>query len=166
MSKVYNISMSESGEDKVLLQTTLDPTKFGTGVKTNAVKNGGEETVYKYVSGSDPAIQESARVGWYPPADRSKPASVTNTSVKIKSVGTETDSVSGEISYFPLEVTVAFSDGSHGRAPRADVAAMLQMAQSIIIQGVAPDGDPSMSALTRLAYGETDVLNTVFVLGS
>lgn len=153
MTTTYTIPFSVEGTDEDLAFTVLDRAVMGTGL-TTVVANGGEETLYRYVpTVGDPSRPTTLRVGHYPPGDRKS----TNDSVKIRTVGIRTDG-DGVETEFPLEVTVAVADGSHGQVAREEVAALLMMAQSVLIRPVGVGNEASTTMLNRLSFGVSDIL--------
>lgn len=156
MTTTFSLPIASTGVDKPLSFTTLDRALFGPRLPL-PVKNGGEESVYKFVDGS-PLLSTSLRVGHYPPSGQGV---TTNDSVKIRAVGVKTDS-EGVETLFPVEATIALADGSHGQLARADMAAILMMAASVLIEGVGVGDEASTTALTRLAFGVTDILGVTF----
>jgi len=155
MATVYALPLAITGEDKTLEFTCKDPADFGPGVTTPVAR--GEETLYKFVSG-DPAHPTTMRVGSYEPGPNSP---TKNSSVKVRTIGTKTND-DATIEYFPFEVTVAIADGSLGQLDRADVAALLMMAVSAYIEPAGVANEASVTALSRLAFGVSDILNVTF----
>lgn len=155
MTTTFVLPLAATGEDKPLSLTCIDRSLFGPGLPI-ATKLGGEETTYRYVSGS-PTVPSSVRVGHYPP----NAVGTTNDSVKIRSTGIKTDG-DGVETMFPVEATIAVADGSNGQLARADIAAMLMLALSVYLEGVGVGDEASVTALTRLSFGVTDILNVTF----
>lgn len=156
MTTTYVLPISTSGVDKTLEFTCFDRATLGPGV-TIPVKNDGEETTYRFIDGN-PAKPSSIRVGHYPP---SVSGVTTNDSVKIRAIGIKTDG-DGVETEFPVEATIAVADGSHGQLSRADIAALLMMALSVYLEPAGVDDEASTTALTRLSFGVTDIINVTF----
>lgn len=156
MPTTYTLPFTLTGASEPLTITTIDRANFGPGIPS-VVDRGGSETTYRYVSGN-PSRPTTLRVGHYPP---SKAGATTNDSVKLRATGVKTDG-DGVESEFPVEVTIATADGSHGQLDRADIAAMLMIAFTVYVMPVGEADEPSESALERLSFGVTDILGTTF----
>lgn len=156
MTTTYAVPFAATGEDKTLELTTIDRANFGAPLNTT-VKNGGRESVYGYVDGN-PSRPTSLRVGHYPPSAQ---GATVNESVKLRTVGVKTDG-DGVETDFPFEATLAVADGSLGQLARADVAAMLMMLVSVYLEPAGVDDEASTTVLTRMSFGETEILNVTF----
>jgi len=128
--------------------------KFADGV-TAINAQGGEDTVYRFIGGSNPALPASLRIGNYPPT---KPGQSLNSSAKLRVSCLKTDG-DGVESILPVEVVVAINDGTLGMLGRAAMANLVFYTVSSLVVATshtAPSLD--MTQLNALVRGATDIL--------
>lgn len=152
MATTYSLAFVTTPDTQRIDAPILDPATFASGVTTPNAQ-GGEDTIYRHLA-SAPNTPTTLRVGYYPPT---KAGLGTNTSAKLRAVGVKTDG-DGVESFFPLEGTIAFNDGSNGMLDRDDVAAFLMLLVSAITVGKATPFAPNPAMLEALAVGATDVM--------
>jgi len=156
MAITFAIPVTAFGESFPVELTRIDRETVDSGT-TVATPNGGSETVYKFVVG-DPSHRSQVRVGDYPP---SKSGSSYNKSVRLTTVATKTNTITGEVETKPISCVISTSDGfGIGVLDDEDYLALVMMTMSVLLPGskVADDA-PETAAVERLSFGSTEVMH-------
>lgn len=152
MAITYTLPFASTGTDAELQFTEIHRAGFGAGL-TSEVANG-RETVYNYLSGS-PSRPTVLRVGSYGPTKNSP---TQKSSARLRTVGYKTDN-DGIQTNKSLEVVLAVNDESLGEFSREDVVAIVMNLVSVLLFPDGAEDAASVAPLTRLAFGETEVLS-------
>lgn len=156
MAITFAIPVTAHGESFPIELTRIDRETVDQGTTVPA-PNGGSETVYKFVVG-DPSHKSQVRVGDYPP---SKNGASYNKSVRLTTVATKTNSITGEVETKPISCVISTSDGfGVGVLDDEDYLALVAMTFSVLVPGSKVSDDaPETAAVHRLAFGSTEVMH-------